>query len=323
MYKAIIVDDEKIIREWLSVKVQWQELGFEVVGAFRNGKEALAFVTSNPIDLVISDIKMPVMDGIEFVRTLRRQGYDKKIILISGFDDFSYAKTAIQNGVSDYILKPVEMGEITNSVKNVKSQLDSEQTLHKNTLEQNSYMLAEYIKLAEAGKLDLDKSHNALSLLIDGQKYCFVRISPDSDDEQIGATKQSFLQNSYIYQECMIKLKSDYAICEVFTPQDIIFICMVDNQNKKQMTQQLVKLLTENDLQASVGISATHDNVRDFVIALSEANKVKPFKFFNGTKVVFDFNDDDFEIQQELFAVNDLILFEKEIKDLILKGDMT
>ena len=323
MYKAIIADDEKIIREWLSVKVEWESLGFEVVGAFKNGKEALSFVRDNKVDLILSDIKMPVMDGIEFVRTLRNQGYDRKIILISGFDDFSYAKTAIQNGVSDYILKPVEINEITNSVKAVKTQLDNSQSTEKNLFEQNSYMLTEYIKLAQDKKLDLDKSHQALANILGEQSYCFVRISPDSDDEQLEATKQSFLQNAYVYQECMVKLKSDYTLCEVFTPLDIVFICMLEKHQKAQMTERLLAILGQSDLQASIGISATCEGADSFAIALSQADMVKAFKFFNGAKVVFNFDNDNFTAKPELLSVNELTLFEQEIKNLVLKGEMT
>ncbi len=323
MYKAIIVDDEKIIREWLSVKVEWQDLGFEVVGTFKNGKEALSFVDDNKVDLVLSDIKMPVMDGIEFVRALRKQGYDKKIILISGFDDFSYAKTAIQNGVSDYILKPVEINEITNSVKAVKTQLDNSQSTEKNLFEQNSYMLTEYIKLAQDKKLDLDKSYQALSSIIGGQNYCFVRISPDSDDDKVDLAKQNFLQNAYVYQECMVKLKSDYTLCEVFTPSNIVFICMLEKEQKDQMAERLLEILGQSNLQASIGISATYTDADNFALALSQADMVKTFKFFNGAKVVFSFDNDNFTAKSELLSINELMFFEQEIKNLALKGEMT
>lgn len=103
--KVMIVDDERIIRFGIVSMVNWEALGLEVVCEASNGEEGYeAFLEKEP-DIVITDIKMPVMDGIEMIRRIQKDGANVKYIILSGYEDFSYAKSAIRLGVSEYLLK--------------------------------------------------------------------------------------------------------------------------------------------------------------------------------------------------------------------------
>jgi len=107
MYKLMIVDDEEIILDGLKNVVEWENLGIEVISYAYNGKEALEKIAENVPDILITDISMPVMDGIELVRELRERGFDSiKIVFLSGYDDFEYARNATRLGAVDYLLKP-------------------------------------------------------------------------------------------------------------------------------------------------------------------------------------------------------------------------
>lgn len=101
-FTIILADDEQQILYGMKNGIDWESLGFSVVGTAQNGKEALELIEEYHPDLLISDIKMPFMDGLELSKTIHENYINTKIILFSGWDDFEYARTAISYGVSQY-----------------------------------------------------------------------------------------------------------------------------------------------------------------------------------------------------------------------------
>lgn len=126
LYKIMLVDDEEEVRTSIIKKVDWEKVGFEVVGDAENGEEALEMAGVLEPDVVITDIKMPFMDGLTLGERLREMLPSIKIVIFSGFDDFEYAKQAIKLNVVEYVLKPVNVQELTAILKNIKSILDEE-----------------------------------------------------------------------------------------------------------------------------------------------------------------------------------------------------
>ena len=106
MYTAVIVDDEPVIRFGIKASIDWHELGVNVVGDFANGRQALQCIESQRVDLLITDIKMPVMDGLELARRALACRPGMKIVLVSSYNDFEYVREGLRLGVTDYILKP-------------------------------------------------------------------------------------------------------------------------------------------------------------------------------------------------------------------------
>ena len=111
MYKSFIADDEAIIREGLRCLLDWETLGFTIAGEAANGDAALQFLLSETPDLVLLDIRMPGMSGLDVVRIAREHGYDGKVVILSGYSDFNYARTAIRYGVLSYLTKPIDEDE--------------------------------------------------------------------------------------------------------------------------------------------------------------------------------------------------------------------
>ncbi len=118
----MLVDDEPFILQGLKILIDWEKEGYEIVAALSNGKEALDYLKENEVDLIISDIQMPVMTGLELLETIQKEGLSKaRFAILTGFDDFSYAQRAIKNNSMDYILKPVQKKDILALLRNVSN----------------------------------------------------------------------------------------------------------------------------------------------------------------------------------------------------------
>lgn len=126
MYKLIIVDDEEEVRKGVIQKIKWSKFNFEIAGEAENGREALDLIEENIPDVVITDITMPLMDGLELAAVLKDSYPTVKTVILTGFDDFKFAQQAIKYGVADYILKPVLPKDIEDLIEKLKNQIDEE-----------------------------------------------------------------------------------------------------------------------------------------------------------------------------------------------------
>ncbi len=127
MYKIMIVDDEDEVREGVKRLTNWERCGFELVGDFSNGRDALEAVERLHPDVVITDINMPYMDGLELTALISGMYRELKIVILTGYEDFEYAKQAIKLKVNEYLLKPINLQEFTDFLCKMKRELDEEQ----------------------------------------------------------------------------------------------------------------------------------------------------------------------------------------------------
>lgn len=107
MIKVFLVEDETIIRQGIRNNIDWGAHGLELVGEAEDGEYAYPMILKSRPDILLTDVKMPFMDGLELSHLVRKQLPGTKIIILSGYDEFEYAKEAIKIGISDYLLKPV------------------------------------------------------------------------------------------------------------------------------------------------------------------------------------------------------------------------
>ncbi|TYP71967.1 response regulator transcription factor [Paenibacillus methanolicus] len=122
--KLLIVDDEWIIADSLSTMEEWSERGLGVAGIAHNGYEAIRMLEDDAeIRLVISDIRMPDMDGLQLLQYIYEEKPDTQVILVSGYEDFAYARTALKYGAKGYLLKPIDTDELLEAVDRVLAQL--------------------------------------------------------------------------------------------------------------------------------------------------------------------------------------------------------
>ncbi|MFE5322998.1 response regulator [Paenibacillus sp. NPDC056579] len=126
MYKVLLVDDERIILDGISRIVDWEGAGTVLAGTARNGIEAYEFVSVNRPDIIISDIKMPGMDGLQLAAKLHADFPDIRVVLLSGFGEFEYARSAMEYGVKHYLLKPCNENKIMEVLQELVGELEQE-----------------------------------------------------------------------------------------------------------------------------------------------------------------------------------------------------
>lgn len=126
MYKLILVDDEQDVREGLLEQIDWQSHGFEVIATAENGREACELVEKHQPDVIVTDIQMPFMDGLQLAEWVRLHAPTAKIIILTGFDEFEYAQRAIKLHIDEYVLKPFSAGELVDVLLKVKIRIESE-----------------------------------------------------------------------------------------------------------------------------------------------------------------------------------------------------
>lgn len=194
LYKVILVDDEEEVREAIRRRINWEEIGFTVVGTAENGEDALELAESMEPDVVMTDIQMPFMDGLTMLRKFKEKVPDVKSVIFSGYDDFEYAKEAIRLEAEEYILKPVDADELREIFKRIKVRLDDKLKERRNVellskyYEESRPMMKDQliIGLLEGRELqfDLERYQRDYDLKIESAFYCVgaFRITPVTDE---------------------------------------------------------------------------------------------------------------------------------------------
>lgn len=150
MYTLLIVDDEWTIREGLEKTIPWEDWELQVIGTAKNGAEAAEHLSNNHIDVLLTDIRMPGISGLELIEDCKKKYPDLKIIILSGHDEFEYAQKAIKLGADDFLLKPTDVDELEKTFLRVVQALKSE---HKTKEELISLTLKEYIQYRQVTQL--------------------------------------------------------------------------------------------------------------------------------------------------------------------------
>lgn len=190
MYKVCFVDDETINHQLLENIVDWEKYGFMIAGTATDGLEALRLYEEVKPDLMLIDIKMPLMDGLECVRCIRKVDSNIQLVLVTAYGEFAYAQKAIQYGVQNYVLKPVSRLVINEMISKISMTLDqqNEKILDKqNEISKKSYLFYQMTTDLKSGiDIELNKKYDALI----NEDMLFLEIQfndqlQDSNEEEI------------------------------------------------------------------------------------------------------------------------------------------
>ena len=198
MIKVFLVEDEIIIREAIHKMIPWAEYGFELIGEAKDGEMALPLIKKSKPDVLITDIKMPFMDGLTFSRLVNKDLPNTTIILISGYDDFDYARQAITLGIEQYLLKPISKDEFLEVLEGIRSKYkkENEQKLYYQKFENEikayeKNAQRDFFELLVSEDVDLQRIYEqADRLQIDIMAQCYnlvlFDIGAKSDYQNVG-----------------------------------------------------------------------------------------------------------------------------------------
>lgn len=322
-YKLLLVDDEEEVRDGILKKIDWIKYGFEIIGAAENGKEALEIMEKELPDLVITDIKMPYMDGMQLCKVINEKYPMTKIIVLTGFDEFHYAQKSISYNVMEYLLKPISATELTNILIKVKSQFDKEFQEKKDIDSLKEYYKKSLAVLKEKflislvtttlTKEEIDEKARSYNLNLNGSNYVVSVVSIDKIDHKLTAPNDpSFdhLFNAVIQQEKELLNFAVLNIAEeittknelglVFLNNDFVVIIHISSESyKNEVTKknfsvmQEIKQTIEKFLKntVTIGIGNVYPDVISIHRSYASAITALDYKLFMGSNRIICIED--------------------------------
>lgn len=333
MYKILLVDDEILVRDAIRENIDWKSLDCELVGDCENGRQAVEFIQTQEVDIVLTDICMPYMDGMELSEFLHDNYPDILIVIFSGFGEFEYAKKAIRYNVSEYMLKPVTASELTKVIRNMKEKLDSRkneqrkieslaqtsQDYHKNADIIRSKALETLVNCTRDVQVSLQELKK-LGICFDCSSYRVAVFDMDTYSElyQVDMNKQqeSALMAFVLFNvsnEILTKEKAGVAYQEGSNRVCIIFTGNKSREfgakihNICQEIQQKVKEVI--GIETSIGIGSWVRSPQDLIYSYKLAEKALRYRYLLGGSLLFDMEekktDNSINIVRELEILTD------------------
>lgn len=231
----LIVDDEAQIRSGLRSIIPWEDYFVSVIGTAANGAEALDKIRYYEPDIVITDIQMPGMSGLELIRRVKKEQFDCSFVLLSGYDEFEYARTAIRYGVKEYLLKPISIKDLTELICNLKEDIlsrrgmhsDRLSTLHKLRTAQISirkFNLIPQLLRGELTRPELDKVIKDYSLPIRDTESCTVLIQAFSSTSNAEDKADSNLALAPLKESLEQSFKDFNVLVSEYPPAGLLLI---------------------------------------------------------------------------------------------------
>lgn len=313
MHKIMIVDDDRIIRQGLVKTIPWLEHGFEVVGEAGDGEQALKIIQSKQPQIVVSDIRMPFMDGLELARQTKEYNSAIKFIFLTGFEDFSYAKAAIDLKAIDYLLKPVERDVLLEKVKQAAAVYDKEQGNAIQLKEAKPYLRTKLFRKILAGQENDDvyvREGAHLGLDLDyAYSVCMLMRIDDYDKEEIHPKAgHDNLKQELVNTINAIIADNGTIGATVILEHDAMAMFLLGDDEASLGKQALV--IAQNVCEQvrsflqttlTIGLGTVQTGLKGMAASFDDANAVLAFRHVIGKNTVITINDIDAlvnEVQQ-------------------------
>ena len=237
MYNVFLVDDEPILLEGIRSKIDWESIGLNFVGEATDGEIALSMLQELKPDILITDVKMPFMDGLELSSRIKKTQPWIKIIILSGHDEFEYAKKAISIGVEDYILKPFTADEVIESLKKACVQIDKERSQLSNISKMQEELKSKN-KLIQKEFLN-DLVHGAFDKNAIQEKSSLLDLDVNSQNFRILISKIESKENNVQDQQQACSLINSYSSAWTHTlsffHHNNLLVCIIKGKDKTEL----------------------------------------------------------------------------------------
>lgn len=324
MYRLMVVEDEDMIRKGIVNSIPWQSLGFVVVAESANGKDALEQLEKNQVDVLLTDIKMPIMGGTELSKKTRQLYPDIEIIILSGFAEFEYARQAIGFRAFDYLLKPTNKKKLLDAFTALKESMDQKREIKEEIFYSNMFMNAgyetmrnEFLQSMLEGDTslfkDFDEKTASLELDFSGHYFAAATIKFDRKSifkelESSWATDKRLLTFSYrnIIKEELSNVDNAYYIVKDYDTIDFVFCFSTKERQEAQMIPCL-ESISENihnclfkqiTVPYTIGIGLSYPSIHHIAKSYSQAKRSIQNNFYLGDQkiqVYQDNNDSKYE----------------------------
>ena len=333
MFKLIIVDDEEEVRKGIINKIDWESFGFDIPKEAENGQDALDLIEDNVPDAVITDITMPIMDGLKLASAINECYPTVKTVILTGFDEFQFAQKAIRYGVTDYILKPVLPQDITELMSKLEKTIKEEVSRKEDINRLRSHYIRSIpiirdkfsiqLVTGNLSKTEINKRIHLYNLRLKGDTFMVAVACIDSD---------SMAENDYegddselckfavlnISREIISKCPSGEAF---FHDENLVFILGLDEKDKNLWLTKTISVLEEIrfnvekylKLKISIGLGSISGSVDKLKESYKNALSALEYKRLIGvSKVIYI---EDLEPQ-----TSDYIVFDKEKESRLISS---
>lgn len=267
-YKLLIVDDEIEVRKGIINKVDWDKLGFEIVAEGENGKEALELFEKTLPDVLLTDIKMPFMDGLQLTQAIKEKYPTTKVIVMTGFDEFEYAHKAIKLNVSEYILRPVSSQELSEILVKVKKQIDNEIADKEDVKALREYYRKSIPVLKEKfltslvtsimERKDIEENSKNYDINLRGNSYIVSIVNIDEvkhtkfkkNNKSLNNIDNNFYEERSLFKFALLNIVEEittkYNLGVVFlNDENVVILSVCNEQNREDVSNNVLKMLEE------------------------------------------------------------------------------
>ena len=303
MIKVFIVEDEIIIRESIHRMIPWADYGFEYVGEASDGEMALPMIRSLQPNLIITDIKMPFMDGLTLCRHVKEEFPETRVVIISGYDDFEYARQAISLGVEQYLLKPIRRVDFIEALEKIRTKFEAENE-QKIYYEKFRMEIQEYEKNSRRDFFDMLISGDAgvdaivrraeqLEIDIAAQSYNLVFFSVESKEAQ-GAVAGNYSQTVADIHEQMMSMFAGSREYLLFRNQTFSYAVVVKGapENIEELTKSCIEKLQgvferyENNIKWAVCAGKSVDGLDGLRECYNEGMRIFAYRYMGYSHVL-------------------------------------
>lgn len=310
MLKMVIADDDRLVLETLRDVVDWNAHGIEVVALAADGEEALRLCELHRPDILFTDIKMPVISGLEVAMTLREQGSEIKIIIISGVQDFDFARTALDIKVEGYILKPIQLDEVNRILRKTVNNISLEQNRDQMLSEMRQQLEEHHLEMKDAFVRNLvTGNYKTNEEIADKLKYFGLDFHPGSQavaavlaiDRYADAVNEKPEQDKYLLSYGVMKVLRELIEGGEFGYTTMLsenrFVMLLKTKLPASVShadigsEVIEKVKSFVKVSASIGIGNVASSLLELSYSYENACRMVSQKFYRGIGVVLSAED--------------------------------